>query len=245
MSQKNRFDGIAIVTASSRGIGRAVAETLGRRGAQVVVNYRSSKDEADAVVDVITTAGGKAITVQGDVSNPDDVSTLFDRAEQEGPISTVVHVAGIGLFKPLAECELKDFEAQTAVNSRGAFLVLREAARRVKEGGRIVHVATGGTQQPIPNGGLYSGSKAYGEMLALCLAKELGPRGINVNVVAPGVTDTDGLVMEKAQVDQMVSQTPLGRLGKPQDIANAIALLCDQDAGWITAQTINVNGGLL
>lgn len=235
----------ALVTASSRGIGRAVAERLGSLGARVIVNYRSNADEANAVVAKVTEAGGEARAIQADVSDAGDVTRLFDEAEKDGGLAIVVHCAGATVFKPLAQAEDSDFEKQVAVNARGAFYVLREAARRVADGGRIVHIATGGTQQPMAGAGLYGGSKAMGEMLALCLAKELGERQVTVNVVAPGVTDTDGLVMDKAAVEQMVAQTPLGRLGQPTDVAGAIALLCTREAGWITGQTINVNGGLL
>jgi 3-oxoacyl-[acyl-carrier protein] reductase len=209
------------------------------------VNYHSSEDEATDVVRSIVDAGGEARKVRADVTAPLDVARLFDETEAVGPLRIVVHAAGATIFTPLAEAELEDFERQTSLNAKGSFLVLREAASRIVDGGRIVHIATNGTQEPIAGGGLYIGSKAQGELMALCLAKELGPRQVNVNVVSPGVTDTDGMVLDDDQAEEMVARTPLGRLGQPEDIARVIAFLCGADAHWISGQTINANGGLL
>jgi len=210
-----KFSGkVAIVTASSRGIGRAVAQKLGQAGASVVVNYVSAPEKAEAVVQEIITAGGQAIAVQGSVANRDDVVQLFDRAEaQFGPIDIVVNVAGTSVFKPHSDLTDEDFEKVFSVNARGAMYVLREAAKRVKDGGRIVQFSTGGTMMPVPTGGIYAASKAAGERFAFALAKEIGHRQVTVNVVSPGVTETDGLIMPQEAVDQLIQQTPLGRLG--------------------------------
>lgn len=243
----NRFTGkVAVVFAASRGIGRAVAERLGREGAAVVVNYASSRAKADEAVAAITGADGRAFAAQGDVSNAADVARVFDAAvERWGTIDVVVNAAGVSVFKPTAEITDADFDRVFAVNARGAMYVLREAARRVADGGRVVHFSTGGTKMTMPATGLYAASKAAGELLALNLAKELGPRGVTVNVVSPGATDTDGLIMPKEAIDQLVGMTPLGRLGRPADVADVVAFLASDDARWVTGQNLQANGGIL
>jgi 3-oxoacyl-[acyl-carrier protein] reductase len=236
---------IAIVTASSRGIGRAIAHRLGQEGAAVAVNYISSPDKAEAVAQEITAQGGRAITIQGSVANQADVRRLFDETEQQlGAIDIVVNVAGVSVFKPHTELTDDDFEKVFSVNTKGAMYVLQEAAKRIKDSGRIVQFSTGGTMMPIPAGGIYSASKAAGERFAFALAKEIGHRQVTVNVVSPGVTDTDGLIMPQEALDALVQQTPLGRLGKPNDIADVVAFLVSDDAHWLTGQNIQVNGGI-
>jgi 3-oxoacyl-[acyl-carrier protein] reductase len=237
---------VAIITASSRGIGAAVAQRLSQDGAAVVVNYVASPEKAEAVVKAIEAQGGKAIAVQGSVAIQADVKRLFDTAEQQfGPIDIIVNVAGVSVFKPHTELTDEDFEKVFSVNAKGAMYMLQAAATRVKDGGRIVQFSTGGTMMPIPAGGLYAASKAAGERFAFGLAKEIGHRQVTVNVVSPGVTDTDGLVLPQPAIDHLVSQTPLGRLGKPQDIADVVAFLVSDDAHWMTGQNLQVNGGIL
>jgi 3-oxoacyl-[acyl-carrier protein] reductase len=237
---------VAIVTAASRGIGRAIAKRLGREGACVTVNYVSSADKAKAVVQEIEASGGKAIAVGGSVANKADVLRLFTETERQwGAIDIVVNVAGASVFKPHIELTDEDFDKVFAVNARGAMYVLQEAAQRVREGGRIVQFSTGGTMMPVPTGGIYAASKAAGERLAFGLAKEIGHRQVTVNVVSPGVTDTDGLIMPQEAVEQLIRQTPLGRLGQPDDIADVVAFLASDDAHWLTGQNIQVNGGIL
>ncbi|TYQ27759.1 SDR family oxidoreductase [Pseudanabaena sp. UWO311] len=237
---------VAIVTASSRGIGRAVAKRLSQDGAAVVVNYVSSPDKAEAVVQEIVSNGGRAIAIQGSVADKADVLRLFDETEQKfGAIDIVVNVAGVSVFKPHSELTDEDFEKVFSVNARGAMYVLQEAAKRVKDGGRIVQFSTGGTMMPIPAGGIYAASKAAGERFAFALSKEIGHRQITVNVVSPGVTDTDGLIMPQEAINQLIQQTPLGRLGEPDDVANVVAFLVSDDAHWVTGQNIQANGGIL
>jgi 3-oxoacyl-[acyl-carrier protein] reductase len=237
---------VAIVTASSRGIGRAIVQRMSRDGAAVVVNYVSSPERSEALVQEIMAQGGRAIAVQGSVANKADVQQLFDETEKLlGAIDIVVNVAGASIFKPHVELTDDDFEQVFSVNARGAMYVLQEAAKRIKEGGRIVQFSTGGTMMPIPAGGVYAASKAAGERFAFALAKEIGYRQVTVNVVSPGVTDTDGLIMPQAAIDQLIQQTPLGRLGKPTDIADVVAFLVSDDAHWLTGQNIQVNGGIL
>ncbi|MBE9033292.1 SDR family oxidoreductase [filamentous cyanobacterium LEGE 11480] len=237
---------VAIVTASSRGIGAAVAHRLGRDGAAVVVNYVASPEKAEAVVTAIKAQGGQAIAVQGSVAKKADVTRLFDQAEQQfGSIDIVVNVAGASVFKPHTELTDEDFEKVFSVNARGAMYMLQAAAKRIADGGRIVQFSTGGTVMPIFGGGIYAASKAAGERFAFALAKEVGNRQITVNVVSPGVTDTDGLIMSDEQVAPLIQQTPLGRLGQPTDIADVVAFLVSDDAHWMTGQNLQVNGGIL
>jgi 3-oxoacyl-[acyl-carrier protein] reductase len=237
---------VAIVTASSRGIGRAVALRLGRDGAAVAVNYVASPDKAHAVVQEIESQGGRAIAIQGSVANKADVLRLFDETEQKlGAIDIVVNVAGVSVFKPHSELTDEDFEKVFSVNAKGAMYMLQAAANRVKDGGRIVQFSTGGTMMPIPAGGIYAASKAAGERFAFALSKEIGHRQVTVNVVSPGVTNTDGLIMPQAAIDELIQQTPLGRLGEPGDIADVVAFLVSDDAHWVTGQNIQANGGIL
>lgn len=237
---------VAIVTASSRGIGRAIAKRLGKDGAAVVVNYVSSPEKAEAVVQDIITGGGRAIAIQGSMANKEDVLRLFEETEQKlGAIDIVVNVAGVSVFKLHTELTDEDFDKVFAVNAKGAMYMLQEAAKRVQDGGRIIQFSSGGTMMPLPTGGIYAASKAAGERFAFSLAKEIGPRQVTVNVISPGTTDTDGLIMPKEAVDQLIQQTPLGRLGQPEDIAAVVAFLVSDDAHWVTGQNIQANGGIL
>jgi 3-oxoacyl-[acyl-carrier protein] reductase len=237
---------VAVVTASSRGIGRAVALRLSRDGAAIAVNYVSSPDKANTVVQEIESHGGRAIAIQGSVANKADVLRLFDETEQKlGAINIVVNVAGAAVYKPHTELTDEDFEKVFSVNARGAMYMLQAAASHVTDGGRIVQFSTGGTMMPIPTGGIYAASKAAGERFAFALAKEIGHRQVTVNVLSPGVTDTDGLILPQAAIDPLIQQTPLGRLGQPGDIADVVAFLVSDDAHWVTGQNIQANGGIL
>ncbi len=237
---------IAIVTASSRGIGRAIAQRLGKDGAAIAVNYVSSPEKAAAVVQDIEAQGGRAIMIQGSIANQADVTRLFDETEQKlGAIDIVVNVAGASMFKPHIELTDDDFDKVFSVNAKGAMYVLQAAAKRINDGGRIVQFSTGGTKMPIPTSGIYAASKAAGEQFAFALAKEIGHRQVTVNLVSPGVTDTDGLILAQEAIDHLIGQTPLGRLGKPADIADVVAFLVSNDAHWMTGQNLQVNGGIL
>jgi 3-oxoacyl-[acyl-carrier protein] reductase len=237
---------VAIVTASSRGIGKAIAQRLAKDGVAVAVNYVASPEKAEAVVKEIIANGGRSIAIQGSVAKKTDVTRLFDETEKQlGLIDIVVNVAGAAVYKPHTELTDEDFEKVFSVNARGAMYMLQAAANRVKDGGRIIQFSTGATSMPIPTGGLYAASKAAGERFAFALAKEIGHRQVTVNVVSPGVTDTDGLILPQPAIDHLISQTPLGRLGKPQDIADVVAFLVGDDAHWMTGQNLQVNGGIL
>ncbi len=237
---------IAIVTGASRGIGRAIAERLGSEGASVMVNYAGNADKAAEVVKQIADAGGVAVAVQGDMSKVEDIIRLFDATEKAfGRPHIVVSAAATSIFKPHTELTTEDYERIFSLNTFGVMHVLQQAAKRVSEGGRIIQFSTGGTKMPLPGAGLYAASKAAGEQFALCLSRELGSRGITVNLMSPGVTRTDGLIMPEEAIQHLIRQTPLGRLGEPADIADAVVFLASEEGRWINGQNIQVNGGIL
>lgn len=234
---------IAIVTGSSRGIGRAIAERLGRDGATVIVTYHSNADKAEEVVRAI---GGDSVAERLDVRDLASVRGFFDRvADRFDRLDTLVNnAAGVNIFKPTAEMTEEEYDSLFLV-TRGVYFSLQEAAKRMADGGRIVSISTGGTSMALPGGGAYAGSKAAVEQFSNGLAKELGARGITVNTLAPGVTDTDGMVLNAEQKNGLIAQTSLGRLGRPGDIADAVALLVSDDAHWITGQNIRATGGIV
>ncbi|MBW4579533.1 MAG: SDR family oxidoreductase [Tildeniella nuda ZEHNDER 1965/U140] len=237
---------VAIVTGSSRGIGRSIAERLGRDGASVVVTYAGNRDKAEEVVQAIAAAGSKAMAIQVDVRKLEEVRSLFEQAiAQFGKVDILVNnAAGKNIFKPTADMTEDEYNSMFDI-TRGVYFTLQQAAHHLADNGRIVSISTSGTAMAIPAGGAYAGCKAAIEHFSAALAKELGARGITVNTLSPGVTETDGLVLEQAQIDQMIAQTPLGRLGQPSDLADAIALLVSDDAHWITGQSIRANGGII
>jgi 3-oxoacyl-[acyl-carrier protein] reductase len=243
----NHFNNkVAIVTGGSRGIGRAVAERLASQSVKVVISYVSNAAAGDDTKRAIESAGGTATAVQADVGNSDDVARLFSTAiNTYGGVDIVVNAAGISVFKPTAMVEDQEFEQLLRTNVYGTFHVLRQAAMHVRDNGRIIDFSTGGTRQAIPAGGVYAASKAFGERLVSSLAKEVGDRQITVNSIAPGVTETDGLVLDPSMVGQLVAMTPLGRLGQPADVAAVVAFLASPDGAWVNGQLINANGGIL
>jgi 3-oxoacyl-[acyl-carrier protein] reductase len=242
----NLTEKVAIVTGSSRGIGRGIAERLGSDGANVVVTYAGNRDKAEEVVRAIESSGSKAIAIQVDVRKLEDVRALFERAiAQFGKVDILVNnAAGKNIFMPTADMTEADYNSMFDI-TRGVYFTLQQAAHHLADNGRIVSISTSGTAMAIPAGGAYSGCKAAIEHFSAGLAKELGNRGITVNTISPGVTETDGLVLEQEQINGMIAQTPLGRLGQPSDIANAVALLVSDDAHWITGQSIRANGGIV
>jgi 3-oxoacyl-[acyl-carrier protein] reductase len=239
---------VAIVTGSSRGIGAATARRLARDGFSVTVNYVASRDLALAVVRDIETAGGRAIAVQADVSDPAAVRRLFDSAEKTfGGIDVVISNAGIMRLGTFAEMTDADFSRMVDVNQKGSFFVLREAARRVRTGGRIVALSSSITQLRSPTYGPYAATKGAQDLFANVLAKELEGRMVSVNAIAPGVVNTT--LFTDGKTPQMIAgfaqRTPHKRLGEPSDIADAIALLCGADGGWVNGQTVFANGGIV
>jgi 3-oxoacyl-[acyl-carrier protein] reductase len=239
-------DKVALVTGGSRGIGRAVAKRLGAAGASVVVNYRSDESAAAEVVDAIERSGGNGIAVRADVSNTSDLRALFDAAEAHfGVLDIVVSNVGTARFAPLVDATDDDFDTIFATNARAGFVALREAARRLHDGGRIVAVSAGVTLTHSPGTGVYAASKAALEQLVRVLAREIGHRQITVNSVVPGAVRTDAL-MNGTTPDlraNTVARTPLGRLGEPGDIAEVVAFLASDAGRWITGQNIPASGG--
>jgi 3-oxoacyl-[acyl-carrier protein] reductase len=236
-----------LITGASRGIGRATALCFARHGWAVTVNYAREQSAAAEVVREITALGATATAVQADLSVPADVEKLFTAAHAaHGPLHAVVHNAAFAIMKPLVDFTTDDFDRLFALNARGTFHVLQSAARHLADGGALVQLSSGAVRKPGGGGAtVYAASKSVGEILALGLARDLGPRGIRVNVVSPGLTRTEGMVAPEALVQHLLAQTPLGRLGEPAEIADVIHFLCTPAARWITGQTLQVNGGIL
>lgn len=236
----------ALVTGSSRGIGRAIAERLAADGAAVVINYTRSSKKAEETVSRIRTRGGRAIAIQADVSKSDDVRRLFDQAEKAfGPLDIVVANAGVFLRKPFTESSEEDYDYVFNSNTKSVFLTLREAARRVREGGRIVAVSTGGTKMHFADASLYLGSKGAVEQFVRSLARELGPRFVTVNVLSPGFTETDMLPDDEQIRTLGASLSPFNRIGSSEEVAEVAAFLASDGAGWVTGQNLQAGGGVV
>ncbi|MBR8834317.1 MAG: SDR family oxidoreductase [Stigonema ocellatum SAG 48.90 = DSM 106950] len=237
---------IAIVTGGSQGIGRAIAEQLAENGASVVVNYVHNTDKAKEVVATIESGGGEAIAVQADISQVADIRSLFQQTiDRFGQLDILVNNAGVAIYKPVVEATDEDFDTTFALNARGTFFALQEAARRMVNGGRIVSISTAGTVAGAPTASFYTGSKAAVEQFTKALAKELGGRGITVNTVSPGFTDTDMLAHNPQFKEIGAQMSPLGRLGQPADVADVVAFLVSDQARWITGQNIQAGGGVV
>ena len=244
----NETKKVAIVTGASRGIGAAVAERLARDGFAVVINYAGSQGPAEALVRKIEAAGGRALAAQGDVANPEAVKRMFDAAEAAfGGVDVLVNNAGIMTLAPLAQSDDALFDRQVAVNLKGSFNTMREAARRLRNGGRIVNFSSSVVGLLQPTYGVYAGTKAAIEAMTSVLAKEMRGRGITVNAIAPGPTATDLFLDGKSPelVERLAKLAPLERLGRPEDIAAAVAFLAGPDGAWINGQTLRANGGII
>lgn len=238
----------AIVTGASGGIGAAVAERLAADGWAVTINYSGSEASARELAEKVNAGGGKAIAVQADVSDPASVAALFDRTEAAfGGIDALVNNAGLMKLAPLAETDDALFDRHLAVNLKGVFNGLREGARRIRDGGRIVSFSSSVVGLYPPTYGAYAATKAGVEAMTHVLAKELGPKRITVNAIAPGPVGTKLFLDGKSeeQVAQVTKMIPLGRLGTPEDIAAAVAFLCGPDSHWINGQVIRANGGVV
>jgi 3-oxoacyl-[acyl-carrier protein] reductase len=235
---------VALVTGGSRGIGRAIAERLGRDGAAVVVNYRVAADRAEEVASAIRRAGGRAITVAGDVANTEDVKHLFDTTAAEyGGLDILVNNAWrSGPKATIGDSTETDFDQAFAI-VKGTFLALSAAARTIRDGGRIINISTSLTTGFWPNGATYVGAKAAIEQFSRTLSKEIGHRGVTVNIVSPGPVRTDAN-SDPDNHTRMLALTSVGRIGIPEDIGAVVAFLAGPDAGFITGQNLAVNGGV-
>ncbi|WP_043631686.1 SDR family oxidoreductase [Nonomuraea candida] len=240
----------AVVTGGSRGIGRAVVERLAGDGATVVFSYVADEQAARLVEEV---CDGRAVAVRADSADPGQVESLFAAADRvfadraAGPLTALVNNAGVMEHTPIDALTPEAFERVMAVNVRGAFFAVRAAARRMADGGRIVTVSSTGTAWPSPGESVYAASKAAVEQLTRVASRELGRRGITVNAVSPGPTDTD-LLRAGVSPEGMAGvahMTALGRVGVPADIASVVALLLSPDAAWLTGQNLTADGGLV
>lgn len=239
---------VAIVTGASKGIGAAIARRLAADGIAVLVNYASNRQAAEDLVATIESAGGTAIAAQADIAAATDIASLFDKAEAAfGGVDILVNNAGVMALSPIAEVDDAAFEAQLAINLGGAFRGMREAARRLRDGGRVINLSSSVVGLYQPGYGVYAASKAAVEAMTHVLAKELGGRRITVNAVAPGPVATELFTEGKSeeQIRAIAGMNPMRRLGQPDDIAAVVALLAGADAGWINGQVIRANGGVI
>ena len=238
----------AIVTGASRGIGAAIAERLARDGLAVVINYAGSATPAETLAAAVQQLGGKAMAVQADVSDPAAMRRLFDTAEAAyGGVDVIVNNAGIMELAPIAETSDDLFDRTIAINLKGVFNSMREAAKRLRSGGRIISLSSSVVGLYQPNYAVYAATKGAIEAMTHVVAKELRGRDITVNAIAPGPTGTDLFLKGKSQalIDELANLSPLQRLGTPQDIAAAVSWLAGPDGSWINAQIIRVNGGVI
>jgi 3-oxoacyl-[acyl-carrier protein] reductase len=240
---------VAVVTGASKGIGASIAEYLGAAGAAVVVNYASSKAGADAVVKRIKEQGGKAVAIQGDVSKLEDIRRLFAETKKAfGRLDILVNNAGIYEFAPLEAITAEHFHKQFNLNVLGLLLTTQEAVKHIgPTGGSIINMSSIAGPMPIKQASVYSATKAAVDAVTVALSQELGPRKIRVNSLNPGMVETEGLHavgIAKSDFRKMTeSQTPLGRIAQPEDIAKAAVFFASDDAGWVTGQTLVLAGG--
>jgi 3-oxoacyl-[acyl-carrier protein] reductase len=239
---------VAIVTGASRGIGAAIARRLAADGFNVLVNYAGGAADAEALVREIEKAGGQAITARADVSDAAAVARMFDAAEAAyGGVDVLVNNAGIMKLATVAESDDALFDSQVAINLKGSFNTLREAARRLRDGGRIVNLSSSVVGLYQPSYAVYAATKAGVEAMTHVLTKELRGRKITVNAVAPGPTATRLFLDGKPQevIDRLAKLAPLERLGEPEDIAAVVSVLAGPDGAWINGQTLRANGGII
>jgi 3-oxoacyl-[acyl-carrier protein] reductase len=240
---------VAVVTGASKGIGASIAEHLAAEGASVVVNYSSSKSGADAVVKRITEKGGKAVSVQADVSKPADITRLFGETKRAyGKLDILVNNAGVYEFGPLESVTAEHFHKQFDLNVLGLLLTTQEAIKLIgADGGSVINISSIVSPMPVENGSVYSATKAAVDAITIALSKELGPRKIRVNSINPGLVITEGLqasgLAESEFRKTVESQTPLGRVAQPDDIAPAAVFFASDDGAWATGQSLILAGG--
>jgi 3-oxoacyl-[acyl-carrier protein] reductase len=242
---------VAIVTGASKGIGAALAKGLAAAGAAVAVNYAADKAGAERTVTEITSHGGKAIAIQADVSKAADVQRMFEETTHVfGAVDVLVNNAGVFQFEPFEAVTAQEFHREFDTNVLGPILTIQEALKHFPaSGGSIINISSIASENPVPHSSLYAATKGAIDTLTLALAKELGPRNIRVNAVAPGHTETEGIhrigLVGSEHAQQMVAATPLGgRFGQPEDIAPVVVFLASDDAAWVTGERISASGGL-
>ena len=248
-NSKKLADKVAVVTGASKGIGAAIAKALAAEGAAVVVNYSSSKAEADRVVSEISAHGGKAVAMQADMSKQAEIEQLFGETKKAfGKLDILVNNAGIYQFAPLEEVTEEHFHKHFNLNVLGLLLASQAAAKLFDSaGGNIINLSSIVSTLAIAGASVYSGTKAAVDAITRSLAAELGPRKIRVNAIRPGMVETEGThsagITESDMRKDVETQTPLGRIGQPHDIASAAVFLASEDASWITGETFLVSGG--
>jgi len=243
-------DKVAIVTGGSKGIGAAIAKSFAAEGAKVVVNYASSKKDADDVVKEITDNGGVAIAVQGDVSKEVEISILFEKTKSAfGTLDILVNNAGIYQFEPIELVSEESFHQHFNINVLGALLAIKEAVKYLSnKGGSIINISAAASNMPLANGSIYSATKAALDAITISLSKELGSNNIRINSILPGGIETErahheGVVGSDFE-KRMIKNTPLGRVGRPEDVAKVAVFVASDDSAWITGEKITVSGGL-
>lgn len=240
---------VAVVTGASKGIGASIAKTLGAEGASVVVNYASDKEGADKVVDAIKSAGGTAVAVGGNVGNAADADTIVNTAvENFGRLDILVNNAGVYEFAPIGDITEEHYTRQFNTNVLGLLLVTKAASKHLGEGGSIINIGSAVTRITPPNSVVYAATKGAVDTITGVLSRELGPRKIRVNSVNPGMVETEGAIaggfIGSDFQNETVAQTPLGRVGQPDDIANATVFLASDDSRWLTGEHVLASGGL-
>lgn len=237
---------VAIVTGASRGIGKQIAEDLAANGAKVVVNYASSAASAEETVSGIRERGGEAVAVKADVSQLPGIAELFRQTIDEyGKVDILINNAGVMTTKPLLQFTEEDFDRHIELNVKGTFFAIQQAAAHMQENGVIINFSTSIIGAMVPTYSLYAGTKAAVEQFTRHLARELGPKGIRINAVAPGPVNTELFRAGKTeeQIQTVGSGNAFGRIGEPDDISKVVLFLCSDESRWITGQTIRVNGG--
>ncbi|CAZ94352.1 SDR family oxidoreductase [Zobellia galactanivorans] len=238
---------VALITGSSKGIGAEIAKTLAKNKAKVVVNYAGNEEAAKNVVNAIIAEGGEAIQIQADVRSKEDVSRLFDQSIAHfGQVDILVNNAGIMVNQLIKDTTDEAFELQFDTNVKGVFNTLREAATKLSENGSIINVSTSVNRLMLPTYGTYVATKSAVEQLTRIFSKEIGSRGINVNSVSPGPTNTELFMQGKTKetVDRLAALSPFQRIAETHDIAQVVAFLASDEAKWINAQNIGINGGM-
>jgi len=242
---------VAIVTGASKGIGAGIAKAFAQEGAKVVVNYASSKEAAEKVVKSITENGGAAISIKADVSKEADVTRLFEETKNAfGSLDILVNNAVSQGYAPIEQISVEAFHQTFNVNVLGPILTIKAALKLFGDtGGNIINISSGASKYPLPSASLYSSTKAALDAFTIALSKELGAKNIRINSILPGATDTEGArsagVTQGSEYEKMfIANTPLGRRGRPEDIARAAVFLASNDAAWITGELLSVSGGM-